>query len=182
MSESFLRRFIVILVLLSLITFLWAIGSNSRKKVEIKTSDNLRGKVDELTKANTVTTNDLKIVNNKLGELQLAKKEADKSLAQEKARNEALQKNLKSFQTGENGLPDEIAKLKKEAEDLRKANMIMGEELVKLKERDFALQEEISQLRSRSNTATKKSAPETKQKNKEEKSKSDSSSPKNFAW
>ena len=59
-KESILKKILGVFIILSVICLLWAIGANSRKKVELVKSSDLHDKLQQLTKANTVITADLK--------------------------------------------------------------------------------------------------------------------------
>ncbi len=185
MNDSLLRRIVFILVLISLISFLWAIGANSRKKVEMKKRDTLQQRLDKLTKANTVITTELKTVNNKLAGLQEAKLNLEDKLAHEQAKGEALQKVLKNDPLKQRQLADQLKSLKDESADLKKSNQILGEELLKLKQQDLNLQKELSVIKS-AGAASGNSKPERHERKKEEKAGAKaSSSPSdsnNFAW
>jgi hypothetical protein len=59
-------------------------------------------------------------------------------------KNKALNQNLATSQEGQSGIDKEFNDLKKEADNLKNANMLLGEELIKLKEKETALQQELA--------------------------------------
>ena len=92
MKESILRKLVLLLLLGVVVCGLWAVGANSRKKVELKKSEELNAKLEELIRANTVIVNNLKSANNRLSELKNSERILKKKLTIAEERNDALKK------------------------------------------------------------------------------------------
>ncbi|MFH1460304.1 MAG: hypothetical protein ABIG64_08080 [Candidatus Omnitrophota bacterium] len=146
MKESLLKKTVILLCLSTIISMLWAIGANSRKKVELKTSKILYEKLEKLTRANTVIIDDLKNASNKLGTLEQSKQQLKEILDKAQESNQELQEKLQSAQSGQKDVTKEIADLKSQIKLLETTNTTLGEELIKLKKRDIVQQQEIIEL------------------------------------
>ncbi|MCK4995186.1 MAG: hypothetical protein KAS13_09120 [Candidatus Omnitrophica bacterium] len=148
MRESTQRRIILLLLVGAIISVLWAIGSNSRKKVELVKSESLESKLEKLIKANTAIVNDLKSSRNRLSAIQQSERLLKKRLAIETEKNEAMEKTIEKATSSALGTSTSIEELTKDAESLKNMNITLGEELLTLKSKDAALQAEIEKLRS----------------------------------
>ncbi|MBI4846111.1 MAG: hypothetical protein HY810_06550 [Candidatus Omnitrophica bacterium] len=146
MTESLLRKTIVLFLSTTIICFLWAIGSSSRKKVELVKSSELYKKLDDFTKANTVIINDLKNANNQVAALKKSHNAMKESLAQAEKEKESLQEKLKIAQQQYDKNNQELFALKNELTHIKKANSVIGDELISLKEKNLNLLEEIKKL------------------------------------
>ncbi len=142
MRESLLRKTAFLFLMTTMICFLWAIGANSRKKVELEKSGDLDLKLDKLIKANTVIADDLKQATNKAAELKKSENATHKELKKIKEKNESLLQSLKDSQKAIN----KNASLEKEINYLKNTNTALGEELIKAKEKTVSLQQELKQL------------------------------------
>ena len=155
MKESMLRKLVFLLFLSTIICVLWAAGANSRKRVELEKSKELNQKLEKLTLANTVITNNLKSIQNKIADLQQKEYELKTNLIEEEKAKEELQSKL---ETTKQGQTQKIKTL----EELKDTNTVLGEELIRLKEKELTLKQELEQLKQ--NKPKKKVNPEPKQK------------------
>ncbi|MFH1062944.1 MAG: hypothetical protein V1747_08710 [Candidatus Omnitrophota bacterium] len=176
MKESMLRKLVLLLLLSTIVCILWAAGAHARKRVELDKSKELNEKLENLTLANTVITNNLKSIQNKIASLQQKEYELKNNLKEEEKAKEELRSKLQITKEGHN-------QNSKTLEELKNTNTTLGEELIRLKEKDLALNQELEQLKKtlEQNTAKKKTAIEAN-KNPEEKKPETSSSSSNFAW
>jgi predicted nucleic acid-binding Zn-ribbon protein len=164
MKESTLRKFVLLLLVVVSVSLLWAIGANSRKRVELSKSTALESKLQELILANTAIVNDLKAARNRLASLQRSERLLKKDLAIATEKNEAMEKAIKKATTSALGTNKSIEELANEAEVLKNTNIALGEEILNLKEKDEALKIEIQRLKSqlgqgtRDNKSSKKKA------------------------
>lgn len=176
MKESMLRKLVLLLLLSTIVSILWAAGANSRKRVELDKSKELNEKLEKLTLANTVITNNLKTIQNKIASLQQKEYELKNNLKEEEQAKEALRSKLESTKEGHN-------QNTKTLEELKNTNTTLGEELISLKEKDLALRQELEQLKKNleENASKKKTAIETI-KNLESEKQETINSTSNFAW
>ncbi|MCG2712686.1 MAG: hypothetical protein L6416_10250 [Candidatus Omnitrophica bacterium] len=148
MKESTLRKLIFLLLVGVIISLLWAIGSNSRKKVELKKSETLESKLDKLIQANTAIVNDLKAARNRLAALQYSERLLKKSLAIETEKNEVMEKTIEKATSSALGTSKSIEELADDTAILKNTNTTLGEEILTLKEKEEALRLEIEKLKA----------------------------------
>ena len=148
MKESTQRKLIFLLLVCAIISSLWAIGSNSRKKVELVKSESLESKLENLIQANTAIVNDLKSAHNRLSALARSERILKKNLAMETEKNEAMKKTIEKATTSALGTSTSIEELAKDAEVLKSTNIALGEELLILKAKNAQMQTEIEKLRA----------------------------------
>ncbi|MFH2137928.1 MAG: hypothetical protein ABII88_05415 [Candidatus Omnitrophota bacterium] len=174
MNESSLKKILAVFFVISIISLLWAIGSTSRKKVELDKSSDLYDKLKSLTKANTVITSDLKKTTNECADLKKTTKKAQQDLAAAQGKSLALEKKLTAFEQKYNNI-------EKELRIFKNTNKSLGEELTREKENILRLQNEIRDLKTELEYKNVKKTKKIIQK--ETKKKSDlTSEPKNFNW
>ncbi len=185
MKESALRKLLLLLLVIAIINLLWAIGANSRKKVELTKSGALESKLDKLIQANTAIVNDLKAARNRLASLQRAERILKKNLAIATEKNEAMKKTIEKATSSALGTSRSVEELANEAEILKKTNITLGEELLNLKEKDEALKLEIEKLKAQLKQTAELNAPRKKSRRKKQAEKNNpgtGSSSRNFTW
>ncbi len=184
MKESIQRKLLLLLLVSAIISLLWAIGSNSRKKVELVKSGSLESKLEKLIQANSAIVNDLKETRNRLSTLAHSERILKKSLAIETEKNEAMKQTIEKATTSAMGKITSIEELAKDAESLKNTNLALGEELLVLKTKDAHMRTEIEKLRAQlaqtqqhtSSQRRRKQIPTKKGKQEED------SSNKNYNW
>ena len=183
MKESTQRKIILLLLVCAIISLLWAVGSNSRKKVELKKSETLESKLEKLVRSNTAIVNDLKAAHNRLSAIQRSEQELKKTLAVETTKNEAMKKTIEEATASTLGTSTSIEELAKDAEVLKNTNITLGEEILTLKEKDAALRLEIEQLKAQL-TQPARNAPDKARgkKTPPQKSEQGKDANKNFTW
>jgi len=144
MKETVLRKLSLFFILTTVICLLWAIGANSRKKVELQKSNTLNDKLSSLTLANTVITDDLKKAHNRLAELKFSEQSLKTAIDDYQKKSKSLEKELK----GQGQTTPDFRALLEEAKILKAANIALGEELLKLGQRDTNLQAELENLKA----------------------------------
>ena len=184
MTESLLRKITVLLVISNVVCILWALGANSRKHVELEKSSSLQTKIQTLSRANTVITDNLKQANNRMFSLKKAEQELHNLIAALEDKNKALNQNLATSQEDQNDTDKEFNALKKDAENLKNANMLLGEELIKLKEKEAALQQELLTMKTALESHKTSRVPEKTETAKpaQEKPVTEQDKDKNFRW
>lgn len=155
MRESTLRKLVFLFLLTTIVCVLWAAGANARKRVELEKSKELNERLEKLTLANTVITNDLKSIQNKIASLQQKEYELKTNLIEQEKAKEELASKLESTKEGQ-------SQKTKTLEELKDTNTMLGEELIRLKEAELALKQELEQLKQ--NTPKKKTIPEPEKK------------------
>ena len=183
MKESMLRKLVLALLLSTIVCVLWATGAHSRKRVELDKSKELNEKLEKLTLVNTVITNNLKIIQNKIASLQQKEYELKNNLKKEEKAKENLRSKLQITKEGNN-------KNSKTLEELKNVNINLGEELISLKEKDLALRQELEQLRKNIDQNAPKekieteteTETETEIKKKTERDSQKTTGSSNFAW
>ncbi|MFH1092939.1 MAG: hypothetical protein V1739_02135 [Candidatus Omnitrophota bacterium] len=183
MKESTLRKLVLLLLVGAIISSLWAIGATSRKKVELKKSETLESKLENMIQANTVIVNDLKATRNRLATLQHSERLLKKSLAIETEKNTAMEKTIEKVTTSALGTSKSIEELANDAEILKNTNIALGEELLKLKEKDEALRLEIEKMKAELKKQPEDSSDKNSRKTKVKKGEQpEEPSNKNFNW
>ncbi|MFH2144492.1 MAG: hypothetical protein ABII75_00470 [Candidatus Omnitrophota bacterium] len=140
MKEALLQRVIFILALAVIVCVIWVTGANSRKKVELVRSDDLSTRLESLRKANTVISNDLKKATNNLADAKKKEQNSQRTLAEKEAKIKYLEEKLKPYEQQENTNS-------KTLEDLKNANLILGEELIRSKQARAVLEQELGILK-----------------------------------
>ncbi|MCP4649043.1 MAG: hypothetical protein GY853_03020 [PVC group bacterium] len=140
MNNSVLRNILTLFVILTVICVIWAVGANSRKKVELEKSGDLYTRVKELTQANTVITDDLKRTKNRCGDLQKSTTTLKNKLTEEREKNKSLKKDLNKAEHAHN-------KIAKELKKSQKTNDALGNELTKAKGKTLKLQQNLKSLK-----------------------------------
>jgi len=148
MRESLLRKIIFLFLLTTIISILWAIGANARKKVEVVKSSGLNLTLEQLRRANTVLTNDVKQANNKIGGLKKAQQALKKNISDIENNHAPLREALKKAEKENEVLQAKLKVAQKETGNLKNINNTLGEEIVKLKKENSALSGEIKQLKA----------------------------------
>ena len=157
-KESILKKILGVFIILSVFSFLWAIGANSRKKVELVKSGDLHEKLQQLTKANTVITSDLKKTKNAIGKIKKSMKLLKKNAGEEKKKSSAFDKQLTKERKKNNSLEKKIVKLKK-------INSSLGDELTKAKSSSINHKKQLKNLQVELNLYKKQASltPQTQQ-------------------
>ena len=137
MKESMLRKLVLLFLFSTIVCLLWAAGANSRKKVELEKSKQLNARLEKLTLANTVITDNLKQIQNKIAELKQKEYELKQNLEKQHLEKQELKDKI-----------DITSKNEQELEALKKANQALGEELLRLKEQDISLRQELESVKS----------------------------------
>lgn len=183
MKESTQRKIILLLLVCAIISLLWAVGSNSRKKVELKKSETLESKLEKLVRSNTAIVNDLKAAHNRLSGIQRSERLLKKTLAVETTKNKEMKKIIEKATTAILGTSTSIEELAKDAEVLKNTNNALGEEILTLKEKDAALRLEIEQLKAQL-TQPARNAPNKahSRKTPPQKSEQEKDTNRNFTW
>ncbi len=185
MKESILRKLALLLLVGVIISLLWAIGSDSRKKVELNKSDTLESKLDKLILANTVIVNNLKAARNRLAALQHSKHLLKKNLAIATGKNEAMEKTIEKVTSSALGTSKSIEELANEAKILKDTNTALGEEILILKEKDAACKLKFEKLKVQLKQTTKANTPRKKSRRKKQTKKREQAadnSNRNFTW
>ncbi len=146
MSQTALKRIILLLMFVSIVSVLWAVGSTSRKHVELETSSDLHDEVNVLKKTNTALTIELKDSRNQMAAEQKAALEAREQLKAAQAEAEELNAKLEEIQLGHAA---ELNVMKVTAEELTQARELLEVNLAKLSEELQARQEEIDKTTAR---------------------------------
>jgi hypothetical protein len=165
MKESILRKLVLLLLLSTIVCILWAVGANARKRVELEKSKELNQRLEKLTLANTVITDNLKTIQNRIAELKQKEFELKSNLEKQQEEKQLLKQKIEG-QTEDS----------EELELLKQTNNSLGEELLRLKEQDLALRQEIELLKAGSKQT------KTKDKDQTEKDSKTENSPANFGW
>ncbi len=186
MKESTLRKLILLLMIGAIVSLFWAIGANSRKKVELKKSETLESKLNKLILANTAIVNDLKAARNRLAALQQSERLLKKNLAIATKKNEEMKETIEKATSSAFGTSKSIEDMAKEAAILKNTNTALGKEILTLKEKEVAFRLEIeklkSQLKQTAESTPRKKNP-VKRKQKKEKNNLDTDNlNRNFTW
>ncbi|MBU4305115.1 MAG: hypothetical protein KJ893_05805 [Candidatus Omnitrophica bacterium] len=148
MRESLLRKIVFLFLLTTIISILWAIGANARKKVEVVKSSGLNLNLEQLRRANTVLTNNVKQANNKLSGLKKAQQALEKKISDIENNHAPLREALKKAENENAGLQAKLKAAQKETGNLKTINNTLGEEIIKLKKENSVLSGEIKQLKT----------------------------------
>jgi len=173
------RTTLFIFLIISIISLIWAIGANSRKKVELQKSKELNARLEKLTRANTVITTDLKTIRNKLSELKQSGKTQAEALIEESQNKQSLQAELKITQQEKEAIAENLG-------SMQKTNETLGEELIKAQVARENLERELKKLKLElSNSNNKRVRKKVQRKKIEETEKTASNqktSRENFTW
>lgn len=181
MKESTQRKLIFLLLVGAIISMLWAIGSNSRKRVELVKSETLESKLEKLVQANNAIVNDLKSSRNRLSTLQRSERLLKKRLAIETEKNEVMEKTIEKATSSALGTSTSIEELAKDAEVLRDTNIALGEEVLTLKAKDAELKAEIARLKAQM-APPEEIKPNRNSRKKKQPQQESSDSNRNFSW
>jgi len=173
------RTTLFIFLIISIISLIWAIGANSRKKVELQKSKELNIRLEKLTRANTVITTDLKTTRNKLSELKQSGRTQEEALTEEGQRNQSLQTELKIFQQEKDAISENLG-------SIQKTNEVLGEELIKAQVARENLERELKKLKlelsSSNNKRVRKKVKRKKIEQTEKTVSNKKTSRENFTW
>ena len=185
MKESALRKLLLLLLVIAIINLLWAVGANSRKKVELTKSEALESKLNKLILANTAIVTDLKATRNRLASLQRSKHFLKKNLAIATEKNEVMKKTIEKATSSALGTIKSVEELADEAAVLKNTNITLGEEILNLKKKDAAFKLEIEKLKAQLLQTTEINTPRKKSRRNRQAEKNTpatKSSNKNFTW
>jgi len=120
MNDSMLKKINSVLIIITCISLIWAVGASSRKKVELEKSKELNDRLEKLIQANTTMAEDLKIYKNKLAEVKTTEQNLKNTLAEGELKNQSLRTNLDKTQQANDDLMAELEKIKELNTNLEK--------------------------------------------------------------
>ncbi len=139
-NTALFKKIIIVLLVISISSLIWSIGSNARKKVELEKSHDLSERLEKLIKSNTVITTDLKKTTNTVALLKRSDQSLKESLAEIESKNQFLETKIKTAKHEYNANA-------KALDGLKSINASLNEKLTKLKVESSVLQKELKKIK-----------------------------------